>query len=298
MKQYKKILSRNNITPSKYTIKGKTVIVDSETGRYVLKNITNKNIYKYLYSRKYNYFPKVIDELDNIMLFEYVDYIDYDESEKALDLVHYLALLHSKTSYYKEIDLDEYKNLYEDIRNKIEYIYNYYLDVINIIESKVYMSPSEYLVARNISKIFSCIFYCKKNIDEWYELVKNKKRKRVVTLHNNISTDHILKNGDTYLISWDKSKIDIPIYDFVKFYNDRALDFDFENLLKEYESIYPFLEEEKKLLFILISLPNRILIFDNEYDMVKQIRKILDKIYKTEFLLTPKEEKKDTKTKE
>lgn len=298
MKQYKNILNRNNIVPSKYTIKGKTIIVDSELGKFTLKKITNNNIYKYLHSRKYDYFPRVIDELDNIMLFEYIDDVDYDEAEKALDLVHYLALLHSKTSYYKEIDLDEYKNLYEEIKNKIEYIYNYYLDVINIIESKVYMSPSEYLVARNISEVFSCIFYCKRSIDEWYELVKDKKRKRVVTLHNNVNTDHILKNGDTYLISWDKSKVDIPIYDFVNFYNNRALDFDFEALLKEYENIYPLLEEEKKLLFILVALPNKILICDNEYDMVKQVRKILDKIYKTEFLLTPKEEKKDTKTKE
>lgn len=296
MRQYKDILDRNNIIPSKYTIKGNSTIIDSMLGKYVLKKTSNNNIYKYLNSRNFNYFPRVIDSDDGITMFEYIDSIGYDESEKAFDLVHYLALLHSKTSYYKEIDLDEYKTIYENLKNQIDYIYNYYLDIINIIETKVYMSPSEYLIARNISKIFSCIFFCKRSIDEWYELVKDKKRKRVVTLHNNVSTDHILKNSDTYLISWDKSKIDMPIYDFVNFYNSRALDFDFEALLKEYERIYPLLEEEKKLLLILISMPNRLVLDDNEYDMVKQVRKFLDKIYKTEYMLTFEEEKKDTKS--
>lgn len=53
--------------------------------------------------------------------------------------------------------------IFEETMEKINYIYNYYMDVINIIESKIYMSPSEYLIARNISKIFSCIYFCKMN---------------------------------------------------------------------------------------------------------------------------------------
>ena len=38
-------------------------------------------------------------------------------------------------------------------------------------------------------------------------------------------------------------------------------------------------------MFVLISLPNKIEYSDNEYEMVKIIRKQLDKIYKTEDLL-------------
>ena len=73
---------------------------------------------------------------------------------------------------------------------------------------------------------------------------------------------------------------------FVKY----ALDFDFSILLEEYERIFPFLEEEKILLSILISIPDKLDIGYNEYNMVKQARKLVDKIYKTELLLTPKEE--------
>ena len=56
-------------------------------------------------------------------------------------------------------------------------------------------------------------------MESWYELVKTKKRKRVVTLHNNLKLDNLIKNNQTFLISWDKSKIDMPIYDIVNFYN-------------------------------------------------------------------------------
>ncbi|MBP3634982.1 MAG: hypothetical protein J6J17_00795 [Bacilli bacterium] len=274
-------------------MKGKTTIVDTPLGQFALKeNKGNSNVYKYLSSRNFEYFPKIIDQDNNSIMFECLEDIDYDNSQKAFDIIHLIALLHSKTTYYKEIDYDEYKNIYEELSQKINYIYNYYLDIINMIESKIYMSPYEYLIARNISKIFACIYYCKNELDNWYELIKNKKRKRVVTLHNNLKLDNLIKNKNMYLIGWENTKIDLPIYDFVNFYNRYALDFDFSILLEEYERIFPLLEEEKKLLNILISIPEKIDMRYSEYNMVKEVRKLLDKIYKTENLLTPKEEER------
>lgn len=296
MNRFKDILDRNDLTALKYTIKGKSTIVNTPLGQFVLKEKKDNDIYKYLLSRNFNYFPKVIDSNDDITMYEYIDNVEYDEDEKAFDLIHYLALLHSKTSYYKEIDLDEFKNIYEKTYREIEYIYNYYLDIIKIIETKIYMSPSEYLIARNINKIFSCIFFCKRTLEDWYEIVKEKKRKRVATLHNNVDTNNLLKNKETYLIGWENNAVDMPIYDFVNFYKKRALDFDFPMLLKEYERIYPLLEEEKKLMFVLISIPEKLSLSNNEYNTVKKVRKFLDKIYKTEFMLTPEKEEESTST--
>lgn len=285
MKLHKSLLDRNDLKVNKYTIKGKTTIVDTPLGQFALKKNEGNNIYRYLSSRNFDYFPKILDIDDNSIMFEYQEDISYDNSQKAFDIIHLIALLHSKTTYYKEVDIDEYKIIYEGLLERINYINNYYLDIINIIESKIYMSPSEYLIARNISKIFECINYCKYEIESWYELVKDKKRKRVVTLHNNLKIDNLIKNRNSYLISWEKSKIDLPIYDFVDFYNRYALDFDFSDLLIEYERIFPLLPEEKKLMFILISIPNRIDFNIDEYQMVKMVRLLLDKIYKTEDLL-------------
>lgn len=293
MKKFKSLLNKNDLKVNKYTIKGKSMIVETPLGQFVLKKGKN-DIFKYLSSRNFEYFPKIIDSDNNETLYEYIDDVKYDSSQRAFDIIHLTSLLHSKTTYYKEVDLDEYKKIYEDIIKKIEYINNYFLDIINVIESNIYMSPSEYLIARNISKIFACIYFCKNEINLWYEIVKDKKRKRVVTLHNNLKLDNIIKNQKSYLISWENSKIDMPIYDIVNFYNNYALDFDFKVLMAEYERIFPLLEDEKKLFKVLISIPNKIPNTNNEYEKVKNVRALLDKIYKTEYFLTP-EKKEETK---
>ena len=295
MKLFKKILDKNDLKVDKYTMKGKTMIVNTPLGQFALKKGNLDNIYKYLLSRNFEYFPKVIDSNEDSTIYEFVDDVKYDNDQRAFDLIHTIALLHSKTTYYKDVDIDEYKKIFEETMKKINYIYNYYMDVINIIESKIYMSPSEYLIARNISKIFSCIYFCKNELEQWYEIVKNEKRKRVVTLHNNLKLDNIIRNKSVYLIGWEYSKIDSPIYDFINFYNNYALYFDFRSLLNEYERIFPFKEEEKKLLSVLISIPSKIPNTEKEYNKVKNVRQLLDKIYKTEMLLTPKE-KEETKS--
>jgi spore coat protein ysxE len=295
MKLFKKILDKNDLKVDKYTMKGKTMIVNTPLGQFALKKGNLDNIYKYLLSRNFEYFPKVIDSNEDSTIYEFVDDVKYDNEQRAFDLIHTIALLHSKTTYYKDVDIDEYKKIFEETMEKINYIYNYYMDVINIIESKIYMSPSEYLIARNISKIFSCIYFCKNELEQWYEIVKNEKRKRVVTLHNNLKLDNIIRNKSVYLIGWEYSKIDSPIYDFINFYNNYALYFDFRSLLNEYERIFPFKEEEKKLLSVLISIPSKISNTEKEYNKVKNVRQLLDKIYKTEMLLTPKE-KEETKS--
>ena len=297
MRQFSNILKKNGLEVLKYTIRGRATIVKTPLGQFVFKKNNGRDIYKYLSSRNFEYFPKIIDfDNDNIM-YEYLEDIDYDKEQRAFDIIHLISLLHSKTTYYKEINYDEYKKIYEEYKNKINYMNNYYLDLIGQIESKIYMSPYEYLVARNISKILSCFNYCNIEIDKWYDLVKDKKRKRVVTLHNNLKLDNLIKNKHIYLISWDKSKIDFPIYDLVDFYNLYSLDFDFISLFSEYERIFPLLEEEKILLNVLISIPNKIPYSSNEFDMINYTRRLIDKIYKTENILASKEkeERKDTK---
>ena len=207
--------------------------------------------------------------------------------QKMLDMIKLIALLHNKTTYYKEVSEDEYMKIYEDITNNIEYLYSYYTDLISVIETRVYMSPSEYLLARGISKIFNSLNYTKYEVDRWYELVKEKRKQRYVVLHNNLELDHFIKNNDSYLISWEKSKIDIPIFDIYKLYKKHALDFDFSILLKSYEQDYPLLDEERELLFILISLPDKIEFNTTNYEMCKKISKLLDYLYKTDELVSP-----------
>ena len=228
------------------------------------------------------------------MYYQYVDDIDEPKEQKIIDLINVITLLHSKTTMYKEIDLDHYKYIYESVNSQIEEIFNYYNTVMDNIETSIYMSPSNYLISRNISFIYSAINYAKRSIDYWYKLIENKRKIRVVVVHNNLSLEHYLKEDKPYLISWEKSKIDMPIYDLVSLYNNHYLEFDFTDLLKAYLSKYPLTEEEITLFLTIISIPRKIMYNNSEYQTVLNIRRQLDYIYKTSELVKEYDIKQET----
>jgi hypothetical protein len=291
MNNIRQILDKHAYNPYRYTIRKGVTIVDTDSGHFVFKrnkgNNQIDNLYKYLKSRSFEYYPKLVHTDDDYHVFEYIEEIETPKEQKANDVVHLLTLLHNKTTYYKEMDIDEYKAIYEDIISKLDYLYNYYTDIITMIESNVYMSPSQYVIARHISKIYDVLMFCRSEIDKWYEIINSKTKKRMATIHNNIDLDHMIRNNDLYLLSWDKAKVDIPIYDLYTFYKRYALELDFSELLKLYESKYPLHDEEKKLLLILFLLPEKFEFNNDEYQNCKQATKMVEYIYKTEILLKP-----------
>lgn len=291
MRELNEILKKYDLKPYRYQKLGKANVVETNQGKYVLKPKTreyNHEIFTYLDARNFPYYPKILSNMeDDYMITEYQESIDMPEEQKMLDMIDLVILLHNKTTHYKEVDEADYKKIYEDIENNIEYLNSYYIDIITVIESKVYMSPSEYLLARNISKIFSAINYCRHELENWLELVKTKRKQRFVVLHNHLELDHFIRNRNSYLISWDKAKVDLPIFDLYKLYKKHGLDYDFESILRYYEKSYPLLEEERKLLFILISLPDKIEFNKHEYELCRHISRQVDLLYKTELLLSP-----------
>ena len=152
------------------------------------------------------------------------------------------------------------------------------------IETEIYMSPSNYLIARNISLIYGALNYAKKNIDAWYKMVDNSRKVRMVTIHNNLSLDHYLKDDKPYLISWDKSSQDIPIFDLVSLYKNNYLDFEFIDLLKIYLKNYPLTSDEMTLFLTIIAIPNKIKAMPSEYKTVLEVRREIDYLYKTSRL--------------
>ena len=265
------VLNKLDLKPIKYEKIGKATIIYTKDKKYVLKKINN-NIYDYLNSRNFHNYPNT-KVLDNYEVSEYIEEINTPYEEKLNDLVETISLLHSKTSYTKTIT-NEYQKLYEDLHNNVEYLYGYYNDMMTIIESKVFMSPSEYLLARNISKVFIKLNELKIDIDDWYKLVENKKIIRQSLIHNNLEISHIINKN---LISWDKSKKDMPILDLYKLYKKNNL-INIDNLLDTYEKNYKLEEDEKKLLYILIGLPDIITNNKEEYLNTLTVRRMIDSI--------------------
>ena len=290
MNNYKDLIIKNNLIVNKITYKGKSIIINTDKGKYVIKDNANINIYDYLLSRGFDYFPKIIDYNDKYILFEYIDEIKYDINEKAKDFIRLLSLLHTKTSYYIEISENDIKKIYEDISNKINNNQMFYENLIDIIDTREFMSPLEYYISKNIGIILSAF-------NNWYEKNKNNYKKRVCTLYNNIDIDNFIKSKDkSYFISLSNTVINNPIYDLISFYNNYSLSFDFYSLLNYYEKIFPLLDNEKELFNIIISIPDIIPInyYSNDFS---EVNKVIDKVYNTLNFLTSKEEK-DGKTHE
>lgn len=278
-------ISKYNLPINKFTIKSNAKIIDN---KIVIKNKRNKDIdntYNYLKSRAFDYFPYLLEKSDEYEIYPFIEDIYEPREQKAMDMIHLLSLLHSKTTFYREVDIDKKKKIYEDIIDEIEYLTNYYTNLISLVEKEIYMAPSSYLIARNINIIFSSINYAKNNIDKWYEMIQNNKNERVVYIHNNINLEHYLKSDKPYLISWNKSKIDSPIYDLLSFYKNHYLEFDFDDLFNYYESYYPLKEDERILLFTYMAIPPTTGNDDSEYEMCIKINKNIEYLYKTSNLI-------------
>jgi len=285
MKEISELLKKNDIRALSYKRSGNVIIADTNIGKVVIKRNKNKDyIYNYLNTRNFDYYPEIIEK-ENYVVSKYVEDIDIPPEQKILDLIDLVSLMHSKTTHYKNISEDEYKKIYEDLMNNFEYLYEYYNDLISIIDDKVFMSPSEYLLARNISAIFKSIETGRGYVENWLKEVNGLNKLRMSIVHNNLDLSHYIRNSYDYLVSWDKSKIDIPIFDLYNLYNNHFLDFDFFELLKRYEQIYPLKKYELDLFFILINMPSKIEFNDTEFNMCIKISNEIDKLYKSNELV-------------
>jgi len=297
-KELRELFDEKHIITKKITLKNNVRIISNEKEQFVIKRRDKSldDTYHYLKSRSFDYFPKILYKTENYDIYEYIHDAEITKEERAGDIINLVTLLHSKTTFYKEIDDDTYKELYENIIGKLEYLTNYYNDIAEIIEREEYMSPSNYYFIRNISKLFQALNYSRYQIDKWYDIIHEKKRIRIVNLHNNLSLDHYLLDEKPYLISWRQTKKDLPIYDLLKFYKRYYFELDFCDLLRSYEMHYPMLPEEKILFFCLISIPDKIEFDDTEYNMCKKVQQFYEYLTTSEKLIEDYLPKETTKT--
>ena len=258
-------------------IKNKVTIKDKEVIKKADKSLIE--LYDYLETRNFDNFPKLIDYNEEYVRNEYIESKEYYEITKGIELMKTMSMLHYKTMFFKDVSKNKYRNIYDKLSNNIEYLKKYYLDMINEIENTTYMSPSQYLVARNYSVINSSLNHASRELKSWFKIVENKSKERVSIVHNNISLDHFIRGEKNYLVSWDKHLVDTPVLDIYKFFKKDGYKLDFTLLLEEYNKNLQLLEEEKKLLNILISIPVKIDNLDNEYYNTINIKNSFNYMY-------------------
>lgn len=290
----------NNNCSKKISYKKNIKVVESNSHKYVvkLKKSNTSLIYDYLASRNfYNYLPKENNSTDTQEVYRYIEEKPESIEDKAIDLVYILSLLHIKTTIYEDINLDRIKEVYETNMKNINSLNTYYHNLQDYIENKVYMSPAEYLLIRNISQIYHLLTFSKNSLDSWYEEKKNNNKERTVLLHNNLSLDHFLEDNRAYLISWDKAERGYVIYDFLNFYKNEYNHLQMKSLFEIYQSKYQYTKEEKMLFLALLSIPWKIDFNDTNYNNTLKTRLLVNYVIKTSKFLS-KDDEKNQKTQE
>ncbi len=269
---------------NKITLKGKAKILEEGDTKYVIKpkNKSVKDLFEYLDSRNYSSHPKIIDESDKEIKYEYVDG-NKNNSLKAL--AKHISNLHSSTTYYKDVSTSKYKNIYNKLIDNVDYLKDFYQRKIMEIDNERYMSPSSYLLARNYSLFNSNLIFIEKEINKWYNLVKDKTKERVAVVHNNLKKDNLLVGSEEVLTGWDKFIVDTPVLDLYKLYKNEYLDSDFEEMMTSYLEEYKLNKEEICLFTFLISMPPSLKIKGSELEKVKEVKSIVDYLNRTNKLI-------------
>lgn len=292
MNKIQPFLDKYDLSIRGYQKKKGIQVIDTNKGKYVIKNRFSQNDHLYSYLDNKN-FPYLLyrESIDDYEIFPYVNEVELPLEEKAIELVYILSILHNKTTFYREVSMDQVKEIYEEISDKLSYLFTYYHDLQDVIEQKVYMNPAEYLLIRNISFVYSSLEFSKQQLEKWYQYKKNQKKERVVLLHGRPCLDHLLIGKDKKLISWNHYKRDIPIYDFVYFYRHDYMDVEMSTLYGLYQSKFMFTEEEYLLFLTLLTIPEKLEWNGNHYSNCEKTFRFIKYITKTrDFVLKEDEE--------
>lgn len=272
--------------PKKITISGKSKIVDTDEGRFVIKKKSKdiKSLYDYLNSRSFTSYPALVDELDDEYVYKVVSEPNVPIEQKSLDMAKVLASLHTKTAFFKDISADKIKEIYENIISNITYLDNHYETLFNNLEIKEVLLPSEQVILEGRSKMKSLTEFLTSEAETWYNLVKDKTKERVVYCHNNLSIDHFIDNK---FISWDHYTVDTPILDLINLYHNDFGKYTYSNFLDKYLKSFDLLDEEKHLLFLMLSFPIELKQGKDEMENTINASKVFDYINETEKLIRP-----------
>lgn len=282
-----KIEYKNNI---------KIVTINNKKYLKLKHNSTKEKIYEYLSSKNINYFSQPIEETDEYELYPFNENKTLDTQEKSIELINIMSELHNKTTNYHEITETQIKNIYTTHKDNLSKLRTYYFELQDYFETKEFPSPEEQLLLNNVSNIYKAINYSEFKINSWYEKIKPKKQIRYVQLHNSISLDNLLFYNKYYLINWNNSKQDLPIYEFINFYKKEYNNLNMKKLFLIYQRKYKYSEEEQLLFESLLSIPPKITFKNSHLINTIETRKNINYIELTsEFLKDNKEYQEDYK---
>ena len=287
--------------PNKYTIKGNVMILSCNDRKIVLKEKSNNvlDTHKYLAASGFNnYIPIIDDNRNNYYVYPYIDEENIPIEQKSKDMAKVVGLMHAKTSYQKNIDKSAYENIYTNISDNLSYLKSYYSDLFDKIFLKEYYDPFEVVYMDYYSKIINMINFSNQELEEWYLMVSDKENVRVSLIHNNLEINHFVKSDNDYLLSFDNARKDTPVLDLVSFYKKEYNHISFDEWFKTYNYYSELTDEEKKLFFVLITIPDNFTVEERISNNINNLNNLINYINKTEDLIRPyySQDKKEEQT--
>ncbi len=273
--------------------KNKAKIVEEGNEKYLCKirKKENNDTYNYLRLKGFTNFLPPTTTTNKYEFYPYIEELEIPASDKAIELINTLLFLHIKTTTYQEIDQEKTKDLYNNVKENITYLRNYYLDLQDFLETREFMAPAEYLLMLNISKFYKALNYSEREIDSWYDQKLKLTRERTVQLHNNISLDHFLIGDKPYFINWNNSTRDSVIYDFLNFYHQEFKSVEMTSLYDLYQAKYAYTKDEESLFHALIAIPPKIVFKNSTIVNLINVRDTVDYVDKTNIFLSKYYEK-------
>ena len=258
-------------------------IIDNGKEKICIKEIKDKNIidkYDYLKSKDFHEYPDTILE-NNYEKRKYIDEIKVTKEDKVNELLNTIIMLHTKTTYYVNISLESIKEVYEKQINELNEIKNYYEQLFDNNVLNVFQKPSILYLIKNYSLIVTSLDKSKYCIDNWYKIIKNKKNKRVVMLHNNLKLSNFILGKEKYLINWYNSIHDYQVKDLESLFKNNYEYLDMKNSFIVYNRRYLLFEEEKYFLYSNLLKINKITLNHNDlintknvFDMINYLTKV------------------------
>lgn len=281
---------------NKYTYLKDIKVIDTSDEKILIKKKKRYDIdkiYKYLDDHNISNYLKPFKITDKDLYFNYLNKKELDNDEVAKHLVYALSDLQNKTTIYKEIDKDKLKEEYDNFNNRISYLEEYYFTMQELIENKVYPSPSEYLFIRNVSIIYSALNYSRNLVHNWYKIMKDKKCERYVYAHGKCELSHFITADNDYFISLEKAHLERPPFDFINFFKKNYNDTDMISNFRLYQHRYHYKEEEYLYLLINITIPEKIDIYPSSLNKCLELTNFFDRLKLTsEFILKNEKDKK------
>ncbi|WP_102345379.1 spore coat protein YsxE [Bacillus sp. Marseille-P3661] len=181
------------------------------------------------------------------------------------DLLKEIARIHTLTTIKEKIKQEHIQNFYEKSKYEIEKRKLDYEKFIDRCEQHVYMSPFELLYCTYFIQLMNMEEGALRQLEDWYELAKEKKTDRFVICHGNLAPSHVLydENGQSYLTNFERTYSASPIYDLLTFFRKMFNSFpqplsNAHNLYFHYNRFHKLTEDEQQLLFYYLSSTKKV----------------------------------------